>query len=393
MDSSVLPALISSSGRAEVARVAGELASGADTLRVLSRLRAAYDTSVASAILLQAELRPKAIAKFGPGADGLIVLAQSLEQASRVEVSARRARRLVALGVTEVTDAGAGLGADTLAYASAGLTVRAVEHSQTVAAVLRANTAGLAVQVIEDDALAVVAGLPAGSVAYFDPARRADGRRIFDPQLCSPPLSALVATHERGLTVVAKMSPSLNYSDVPAGWDAEWVSTQTEQGRSVVEAVLWSPPHAAGARRAVVMSGDTEHVLSGTGAPARIGALGAFVYEPDGAVNQAGLIGELAQQLSGRLIEPRIAYLSSDCAIDTPFAHRYEVLESLPWAKRALARTLAKYDASDLVVKKRGISVDPTALRRELLPRLRSRAGDPLVLILAGRLAIVARAG
>ena len=128
-----------------------------------------------------------------------------------------------------------------------------------------------------------------------------------------------------------------------------------------------------------------ELVSTGSSAAERavaVGGVGRYLYEPDGAVNQAELVAELAADLDAHLLEPRIAYLSGDRSVDTPLAHRYDVIATLPWSKRSLARALSAYAASDLVIKKRGVSVDPTALRKELLPRLGSRAGEPLVVIL-----------
>lgn len=406
MDRVTLEMLISPNGRELVAAAADALAAGTDSLAVLSRLRSTLPAESAREVLRQAQLQKKAVAKLGSRAAGLVLLPDSLEQASRSEVADSRAHRLVAAGVRSLTDAGAGLGADTLAYAAAGLRVRAIERDPQIAAVLRANVAVTGaevegpraeVEVLEGDALEL---LPDSGVVYFDPARRADGRRIFDPELCSPPLSALVAAHRRGLTVVAKMSPSLGVDDVPPGWDADWVSTQTEHGRTVVEAVLWSPPLGSGVRRAILLERGAEHRLTSAdhhgSEQLEVGEIGRFIYEPDGAVNQAELTAELARQLGARLVEPRIAYLTGDAAIDTAFAQRYEVLDQLPWSKRGLGRALSAYDASDLVIKKRGITVDPTALRKELLGRLRSRTGEPLVVILTPhqgrRLALLTRA-
>lgn len=395
MDERVLRALTAPHARAHLERTVAALAAGTDELTLLTRLRAELDPPLAGEVLAQARLRPKALAKLGPRASGLVLLPDALEQASRAEVADARARRLVAAGVRELTDAGAGLGADTLAYAAAGIRVRAVERDPVTAAVLRANVGSLdSVEVLEGDALQL---LPGSGVVYFDPARRADGHRIFDPERSAPPLSALLAAHGRGLGVVAKMSPSLQVQDVPPGWDADWVSTQTEQGRAVVEAVLWSPPLGSGRRCAVLLGGGTEHRLIGSGLQLPpVGAIGRYLYEPDGAVNQAGLAGELAAQLDAHPVEPRIAYLSGNADRSTPFAHRYEVLQVLPFAKRRLARALGGYDASDLVIKKRGITLDPNALRKELLPRLRSRTGAPLVVVLTPhrgeRLALLTRA-
>lgn len=383
VDAAVIDFLASAPGRTAIATASGSLAAGATELSVISALRRTFDPPVAAAVLEQAALRPRAHAKLGARGDEMVLLREPLEQASRAEVSAHRAQRMSGAGVDTLTDAGAGIGADSIAFAAAGIRVRAIERDPVVAAALRANAAGRGIEVVEGDALE---HLPGEGAVYFDPARRAGGRRIFDPEACSPPLSALVAAHGRGLQVIAKMSPSLKLDQVPPGWDADWVSTQTEQGRSVVEAVLWSPPIGADVVRAIVMRGEEAAVLSGPRAAARepsSGPLGRFVYEPDGAVSQSGLTASLAEQLGAHALQPSIAYLSGDQAAATAFAQAFEVVEALPWSKRALARALASHDASDLVVKKRGVHVDPTALRRELLPRLRSRDGEPLVVLLA----------
>lgn len=402
MDLEVMRALASDDGRTAIDAAVAALAAGADELSVVNRLRRALDAPVAAAVLTQAQLRPRAAAKLGGRAGDLLLLPDSLEQASRPEVSAVRAQRLLDAGVTRVVDAGAGLGADSIAYAEAGLQVTAVERDPLVAEVLRHNAEPFGVHVIEGDAIGLLhsgeIGRAEGTAVYVDPARRSNGRRLFDPEECTPPLSVLVELADAGVPIVAKMSPSLGVDDVPAGWDADWVSTQTEHGRSVVEASIWSPLLAKGSRRAVVLlrsaAGDTwdRSDLSSepaTGTPSEpvagtsSGPVARYVYEPDGAVNQAEVVDELAAILDGWLIEPRIAYLTSDLAVDTPFAHRYRVVDQLPWSKRALARRLASIDASDLVIKKRGVTVDPTALRRQLLPRLRSRTGAPLVVILS----------
>ena len=431
----VLAVLRAPEGAAAIDDAVAALARGDGELSVLSALRRTHPPAVAAEILTQARLRPKALAKVGPRAQRMLLIDESLQQASRAEVSALRARRLLERGVTAITDAGAGIGADTIAYAEAGLEVTAIERDPDVAAVLRHNTRGLRVTVIEGDA---TENLPAAGTVYFDPARRSDGRRIFDPEACTPPLSSLVSAYERGLAVVAKMSPSLDLAQVPTGWDVDWVSTQTEQGRSVVEAVLWSPPLAVGTRSAYVLRPGSAAVIAAgiasptdvpdaeaigrststpaagtsaaTGSSTRVlatasigrptcapaaASIGRYIYEPDGAVNQAELIGVLADQIGAGQLTPQIAYLTGDLAIETPLAHRYEVLESLSWSKRAVARALASYDAADLVVKKRGVNLDPTALRKELLPRLRSHTGDPIVLILlpyaGAELAVLAR--
>lgn len=398
MDPNLVAALGTPEGRGLVAR-AGDLLAGGDELATLSTLRRETSPELAAAALTQAQLRTKSAAKFGDDAPRLLVLADSLEQASRAEVAAARAATLQRRGVRRVVDAGAGIGADTIALARAGIEVTALERDPTVAAVLRANIDALElggmVRVIETDAAAYVAGLSPDVAVYADPARRADGRRIFDPEQAEPPLSWLVALAERGHPVVAKMSPSLRGEQVPTGWEAAWTSTPTASGRSVVEASLWSTRLARHERRAVVL-GDCDLEISG--APDRslpVGNISTYLYEPDGAVNQAELVGVLAEATGGHLLAPRVGYLTADRAVDGLPAQRFRVIETLRYSPKLVARALARHDASDLVVKKRAVDVDPHRLRREWLGKLRARSGPPLAVIVVRRtadtLAIIAR--
>ncbi|QHC01434.1 SAM-dependent methyltransferase [Epidermidibacterium keratini] len=383
-------------GRELIARAVSLLADG-DELAALSALRREVEPDLAAAALTQARLRDKAAAKFGEDAPALLVLPDSLEQATRSEVAAARASTLRERGVRRIVEAGAGIGADTIALARAGIEVVALERDLVVAAVLRANIAALGlrdvVQAAAADAAAYVAELSPDIAVYADPARRSGGRRIFDPELAEPPLSWLVGLAERGHPVVAKISPSLSGEQVPPGWEAAWTSTPTSSGRSVVEASLWSPQLHRFARRAAVLPD-----LEITGVPdveLPVGDVSTYLYEPDGAVNQAELVGVLADATGGHLLAPRIGYLSAERAVDDLPAQRFAVIETLQYSAKRVARALAHYDAGDLVVKKRGLDLDPHRLRREWLGKLRSRSGPPLAVIVVRRtadtLAIIAR--
>ena len=97
-----------------------------------------------------------------------------------------------------------------------------------------------------------------------------------------------------------------------------------------------------------------------------MGALGQYLYEPDGAIIRARLIGDLARRLYATMISDGIAYLSSDTPADTPFATRFRIVEVLPWDERALKKTLAQRGVGTLEIKKRGVDVDPAKLRKRL---------------------------
>jgi hypothetical protein len=97
-------------------------------------------------------------------------------------------------------------------------------------------------------------------------------------------------------------------------------------------------------------------------------AVGRYLYEPDGAVIRARLIGELAQDLGARTIDATIAYLSSDQLVATAFASAYEITDVLPFHVKQLRAEVARRGIGVLTVKKRGADVDPAVLRRQLRP-------------------------
>ncbi|CAM5710654.1 hypothetical protein SANTM175S_10458 [Streptomyces antimycoticus] len=61
------------------------------------------------------------------------------------------------------------------------------------------------------------------------------------------------------------------------------------------------------------------------------GPVGRWLYEPDGAVIRAHLVADVAARVGGRLIDPTIAYITTDELRPTPFATAYEITDVLPF--------------------------------------------------------------
>ncbi|HEY1117611.1 MAG TPA: hypothetical protein VGE43_07890, partial [Acidimicrobiales bacterium] len=99
---------------------------------------------------------------------------------------------------------------------------------------------------------------------------------------------------------------------------------------------------------------------------AEVGPVGAFLYEPDGAVIRAGLVTAVAAGVGGRLVDEHIAYVASDASYRTPFARGYQVLEQLPYREKALRAALRERNVGRLTIKKRGVDVVPEQLRKRL---------------------------
>jgi SAM-dependent methyltransferase len=311
-----------------------------------------------------------------------------------------------------IVDLCCGIGGDLIALARAGLQVTGVDTDPLTVAIARANLAelDLAGHASVERADARDVDRAAYSAVVADPARRSVRGRIFDPADYSPPWS-FVEELLTGDTCV-KTAPIIPHGLIPAGVEAEWISVDGE----VREAALWAGRlRSVGGvrRRATVLTSPARSMAShprsadpGTGHPGTgqsttgdsttgdspgasggqaVSAAGgatltdaddpggapvsppqAYLYEPDGAVIRAGLVTGIAPLVSGSLLHPKIAYLTSDRLEPTPFAAAYRVLAVLPYDLKVLRRELRAREVGNLTVKKRGVDVDPPLLRKRL---------------------------
>lgn len=337
-----------------------------DPVRVASVVRRLEpDAERAAAATTQAQLRAKGVAKLGEDARLMFFTPDALEQATRARVAEHRAARLAAaIPGGSVIDLGCGIGGDLLAFARAGLIAAGVEQDPVRAAMAKANLTalGLPGAVQAGDATTVD---PSGfDAAFADPARRGGRGRVFDVEGWTPPWPWVLDLLSRRSLV--KVAPGIGHDLVPAGVEAEWVS----DGGEVKEAVLWSPDLSTTDRRATVMGERGLATLTSEDDPgADVRPVGAFLYEPDGAVIRAGLVTAVAAGVAGGLIDPHIAYVTSDQSFRTPFARSYRVVEHLPYREKQLKAALHERGVGRLTIKKRGVQVVPEELRKRLALR------------------------
>ncbi|HSV67239.1 MAG TPA: methyltransferase domain-containing protein [Mycobacteriales bacterium] len=368
VDLDAFRALRTARGERVLAEVSAWGTGGASLLATVSVLRRSYPADLVAAAVTQVRLRDRGRAKFGPDAARMFFTPDGVEQATRTAVAAHRARRYAdasrapGRALDRVLDLCCGIGGDLIALARAGVTVQGLDHDPVTVEVARANAEvlGLADRVsVEcgDVQRVELAGWPA---AFCDPGRRGNGRRVFDPAAYSPPFDFLPVLAAAVPLTGAKVAPGIPHSLVPAGAEAEWVSDAGE----VKEAALWWGGLATARRRATLLPGG--HTITDTGAIAATGPVGGYLVEPDGAVIRAGLVAEVAVTIGGRLIDPTIAYLTTDGPVRTPFATMYAVTDVLPFSLKRLRELLRRRGIGTVTVKKRGSAVDPVLLRREL---------------------------
>jgi hypothetical protein len=354
-----------------------------DVLKSVAELRkAGHSPERVAAVLSQSRLRARAESKFGPFAARMLFTEAGLEQATRLRVAALHAGRFQSAGLKWIADLGCGIGADALAIAALDLEVTAVEKDEVTAAIAAYNLAPWGNARVEH-ADATEFDLTGVDGVYLDPARRDSVRRLSNPSDWTPSLDFAFDIARRYPTGI-KLGPGVDRDLIPEDAEAQWVSVEHD----VVELGLWFGAVARpGIRRAALILGDTgsAELTAGEDSPdADLGPLGAYIYEPDGSVIRARLIGDLARQLGATMISDSIAYLSSDEAVSTPFASCFRVVETFPFDERRLKKELAARGIGTLEIKKRGVDVDPALLRKKL--SLKGKSSATLILTrVAGR--------
>jgi len=426
VDLTVFRELLAPAGR-RLLRAATEAYDPKDAVALATRLRRDHPAELVAAALSQAELRRRAAAKFGPDAAVMYFTRDGLEQATTAPVAAHRARRLVSGGafpatahslgaaddrVRTVVDLCCGIGGDLLALARAGLDATGVDRDPLTAAIARANLDALGLSATVEVADVETYDRGRFDAAVADPARRNARGRTFSPEDYSPPWSFVLDVLTGDACV--KTAPGIPHALVPDEVEAEWVGDRGE----VKEAALWSGRFRTGVRRraTVLVPGGTDaepapeagaQAGGGPGAESRtsvdahdqgadrsevtgagpagsgptavtitdaddpgevpVREPGAYLYEPDGAVIRAGLVTAVAALLEGGMPHPQIAYVTSDRLVPTPLATAYRVLEVFPYDLKLLRKALRARRVGTLTVKKRGLDVDPEAVRRRLL--------------------------
>lgn len=350
------------------------------------------EPGVVAALLTQADLRSRATDKYGDFADSMLFTKAGLEQASRLCVAQLHAQRFLNAGVTHVTDLGCGIGSESIAFLRSGMNIFAVEIDPFTAQLAHHNLAQVdsvaTYEVVTGDAESLA--LPVLGGVFIDPARRTAGhrntQRLVSPDDYSPSLNFAFELAKQSPTGI-KLGPGFPRELIPVEAEAQWVSVEGQ----LVEMGLWFGASSRdGIKRSALIISDckaaqpTHHELVSSGDAPDVGTrpLGEYLYEPNGAVIRARLIGLLAEQLGAGMLSDGIAYLTSDHPVASPFAQGFRIIEKLSAREKDLKRALAERDIGKLEIKKRGVDVDPAALRQRL--RLKGSRSATLILTRVG---------
>ncbi|MEM8857094.1 MAG: class I SAM-dependent methyltransferase [Chloroflexota bacterium] len=359
-------------------------------LQVATRLRKSWSADQAHAILETAILRQKAKTKFKK-ADEMLFTRAALEQASGEQISSYRKGRYAERRFETVADLCCGIGGDSLAFATQFI-VKGVDYDPVRLAMASHN---LTMYGRDRDFQTVIGDLTQlepiaeADAFFFDPGRRtAEGKRIYSLKHYHPSISIL----DRWLPIVphggVKISPGIDYAELPSA-DIASVEFVSVDGH-VREAILWygDLKDYAHRRATILPSGATLSVQSDLPKVA-LSPPKRWLYEPDGAIIRAHLVGELAHLLGCYQIDPSIAYLTADSLHETPFARAFEVIDYFPFQLKKLRKYLREHRVGRIVVKKRGSPIEPIWLQKQLKLKgdrsvtlfLTQMSGSPIVIV------------
>ena len=299
--------------------------------------------------------------------DSWLMDSESTQQATPPVVAAWRADVLKASGVDAAVDVTCSIGTELAALSAAGLRVLGGDLDHQRLRMARFNVPE--VSVVRMDALrpAFAGDLKSGAlksgVVVADPARRNSSGRIAKLEDLQPPLPDLL---DRYNNLVVKCAPGIDYSE----FDGHVEVVSVDGG--VKETCLYSPGIVGRGRRAVVMGASSvkETVTSDEPETDRVGAVGRYIVDPDGAIVRAGLVRQYAARHGLWQLDPHIAYLTGD---ELPTGVRgFEVVEEVPLKKARSA--LVGLGAKSVEILVRGVNVDPDELRKKW--KLKNSSGE-----------------
>lgn len=417
-------ALLSPEGQQLLASLPAYSEDQAFTLNMQLR-KAGHSPELIAAVLTQSRLRTQAHAKIGPAASTLIFTQNGLEQATRPEVAKFHAEHLLGTGTTSLVDFGCGIGMDSYHFAKTGLHVHALEIDEPTASAAAFNLQNFpAAQVHTGDGHEIIQELQRFhnlDAIWLDPARRANGKRIYDPEKWSPKLSEAIALARRFKAAGIKVAPGIDYTDLPEDAHVTWISCDG----TLVEAVLWlgaaatppainfnlpspsisnSTPPAnrlpiPGRSFIIFRNGTPVASQSWSGDPStpssRMEAqeLGQYLYEPDPAVIRSGLLEKICADYQLAPISAGVAYLSSTSTdiIDDVSLTAFKVQSVFPLDPKIIRANLLAQEIGIVEIKKRGVDIDPEQFRKKLKlnPKHRNQATIILSPLLGSKKAIL----
>ena len=363
------------------------------------------DPNLISQALSQAQLQLRLESRWGQSTSHLLLTDDGISQATRPEVAKFRATLISNQfgSNAHVLDMTCGLGFDSRAFAEAGLQVSAIEIDPEVAAMANHNLAPFGISVDVADATSFQIP-PDVDVIFVDPARRdpkapknAQGqtKRIFNPQHWSPSWDVIaeISSHR---PVFAKVAPGVDKEFIGA-WNATWISCDGD----LVECLITSS--GRGQRSALILDSvkNQSRIIPG-GDQTRTESLGKYLVIPDAALIRASALTQIADEISGGLVNEHIAWLTTSnelavskfAVLEPALGMVLEIEKRIKYSDKVLVESVKGLAAAGITIMTRGMQLDVEAIRKSLI-KVKSSGSAELVIAIyrdeAGPQALICR--
>jgi hypothetical protein len=362
MEIAEFQSLLSADGQTILDELLKESPTDKNFLQLFQKYSKNYPPSLVQSALTISISRTQAIKKF-PFNRKLFATREALQQASSWHISQHRAKRF--RGFEQIMDLGCSIGSDSIALGEISPTT-GIDINPLRIAMAKENSKILNTQTnfIEMDINNFDASKYKNSstAIFFDPARRANQNRIYNVENYSPPLSIIKNWLPLIPNIGVKISPGVKISQLEDyDCEIEFISLDGE----LKEAVLWFGSLKKHHRQATLLpSGIIMNQLPPTSL--LVTEPKKFIYEPDPAIIRAGLVTSVGEQISGSKIHEKIAYLTNDSGINTPFARKWKIESWMPFNLKNLRKHLREINVGNLIVKKRGSPIEPTYLIKKM---------------------------
>ena len=328
--------------------------------RDLQRWRTKWGDDLVRAGMDLVKARRKAKRKF-PDKRDIVADSQGMEQATSAAVAEHKSARFAFIQPSEVFDLCCGIGGDAMSLARI-CRVTAVDI-HPVRSWMTGVNADCEVRVQDVHNLQLT-----DKVFHMDPSRRDEsaGRRMrmhrFQDYQPGPEFIDKLLTNCP--TGAVKLGPGIDLDALPGGSQAE-IELISERG-TLVQAVLWVGDLAfnPGKRTATALPSGCS--FTGISQEVVTSEVGNFLFAVNPAVERAGLMGALADELGLAAIHPKLGLLTGDSLVHHDMLTAFELHAVMPYRQAKVKAYLKEHHGGLVEVKTRGGAVDPDEVQSAL---------------------------
>ena len=200
---------------------------------------------------------------------------------------------------------------------------------------------------------------------FFDPSRRHEDKRTVKIEEYAPPLSFVEELQKLSPNICVKISPGTDLDRIKYDCDIEVVSYKGE----VKEIMLWFGNLKNNLNKNQILATKLPEKITVTkekGLNISLSDTKKYLYEPDPAFIKAHLIEDLAKKFELNLINRKIAYLTGNNNIDTPFLKKYIVKKVLDINYEEINKTLSELNLGKIDFKSRGVNVNLRNIHKKI---------------------------